>query len=167
AAVVSLPCGSAGPGWSVRAGRPNAGRVGSSWPAAGWTPSVPSPRCSPGSRTSGAVASTASTHSWRRPDMPVTDVTTDPDTRTITITAHFAAPVDRVWALYADPRQLEKVWGPPTHPATFVEHALEPGGRMSYYMTGPEGERYGGWWEITEVDKPRSFRFRDGFADTD
>lgn len=99
--------------------------------------------------------------------MPVTDVTTDPDTRTITITASFAAPVERVWALYADPRQLEKVWGPPTHPATFVEHALEPGGRMSYYMTGPEGERYGGWWEITEVDEPRSFSFRDGFADTD
>lgn len=99
--------------------------------------------------------------------MPVTDVTIDPDTRTITITAHFAAPVERVWALYADPRQLEKVWGPPTHPATFVDHALEPGGRMTYYMTGPEGERYGGWWEVTEVDAPRRFSFRDGFADDD
>lgn len=99
--------------------------------------------------------------------MPVTDVTTDTDTRTITITASFAAPVERVWALYADPRQLEQVWGPPTYPATFVEHALEPGGRMSYYMTSPEGERYGGWWEITEVDEPRSFSFRDGFADAD
>src|SRR5690606_3728082 len=95
------------------------------------------------------------------------DVTTDTDARTITITAHFAAPVERVWALYADPRQLEQVWGPPTCPATFVEHALEPGGRMSYYMTSPEGERFGGWWEITEVDEPRSFSFRDGFADAD
>lgn len=99
--------------------------------------------------------------------MPVTDITKDIDSRTITITAHFAAPVERVWALYADPRQLEKVWGPPSHPATFVEHALEPGGRMSYYMTGPEGERFGGWWEVTAVDEPRSFSFRDGFADAD
>lgn len=99
--------------------------------------------------------------------MPVTDITKDIDSRTITITAHFAAPVERVWALYADHRQLEKVWGPPSHPATFVEHALEPGGRMSYYMTGPEGERFGGWWEVTAVDEPRSFSFRDGFADAD
>lgn len=99
--------------------------------------------------------------------MPVTDVTTDIDTRTITITAHFAAPPERVWAVYADPRQLEKVWGPPEFPATVVEHDLSPGGRMTYYMTSPEGERFGGWWEITEVDRPRSFRFRDGFADAD
>ena len=45
--------------------------------------------------------------------MPVTGITTDVDTRTLTITAEFAAPVTRVWAMYADPRQLEQVWGPP------------------------------------------------------
>jgi uncharacterized protein YndB with AHSA1/START domain len=99
--------------------------------------------------------------------MPVTDITKDLDNLTLTITAQFAAPVERVWGLYADPRQLEKVWGPPTYPATFVAHDLRPGGRMTYYMTSPEGERYGGWWEIDEVDAPRSFTFKDGFADDD
>ena len=99
--------------------------------------------------------------------MPVTDVTTDPGTRTITITASFAAPVERVWALYADPRQLEKVWGPPTHPATFVDHELSVGTRSTYYMTGPEGERFAGYWDITGVEAPRSFAFDDGFADED
>ena len=99
--------------------------------------------------------------------MPVTDVTKDLDNLTLTITAHFAAPVERVWELYADPRQLEKVWGPPSHPATFVDHDLRPGGRMTYYITSPEGERFGGWWEIAEVDAPRSFTFTDGFADAD
>jgi uncharacterized protein YndB with AHSA1/START domain len=99
--------------------------------------------------------------------MPVTGFTTDLDTLTLTITAQFAAPVERVWALYADPRQLEKVWGPPTYPATFVDHDLRPGGRMTYYMTSPEGERFGGWWEISEVDEPRSFTFKDGFTDAD
>ena len=99
--------------------------------------------------------------------MPVTDVTKDLDTRTLTITAHFDAPVERVWQLYADPRQLERVWGPPTHPATFVEHDLVPGGRMIYYMTGPEGEHFGGWWQIGTVDEPRRFTFDDGFADAD
>jgi uncharacterized protein YndB with AHSA1/START domain len=97
--------------------------------------------------------------------MPVTDVTHDIDTRTITINAEFEAPIGRIWQIYADPRQLEKIWGPPTYPATFVDHELKPGGRTSYYMTGPEGERFGGWWEITAVDEPNSFAFKDGFSD--
>ncbi len=99
--------------------------------------------------------------------MPVTDISKDLDTLTLTITAQFAAPVERVWQLYADPRQLERVWGPPGYPATFVDHELAPGGRMTYYMTSPEGERFGGWWEVIEVDEPRTFTFTDGFADAD
>ncbi|MGJ6979986.1 SRPBCC family protein [Aestuariimicrobium soli] len=97
--------------------------------------------------------------------MPVTDFATDPETRTITITAEFAAPVERVWQLYADPRQLEQVFGPPTYPATFVQHELVVGSQTHYYMTSPEGEKYPGLWTITAVDEPRSFSFEDSFAD--
>ncbi|GAB41008.1 MULTISPECIES: SRPBCC family protein [Gordonia] len=99
--------------------------------------------------------------------MPVIDVTKNLDDRSITITAEFAAPVERVWQIYADPRQLEKVWGPPEYPATFVDHDLAPGGRVTYYMTGPDGEKYAGYWLVDAVDKPSSFTFRDGFADED
>ncbi len=99
--------------------------------------------------------------------MPVTDITKDIDNRTLTITAEFAAPLERVWGLYADPRQLEQVWGPPEYPATFVDHDLRPGGRMTYYMTSPEGEKFGGYWDVDEVEEPRRFAFRDGFADAD
>ncbi|MCV7347966.1 SRPBCC family protein [Mycolicibacterium rhodesiae] len=99
--------------------------------------------------------------------MPVTDVKHDPENLTLTITADFAAPVQRVWQIYADPRQLEKVWGPPSHPATFVDHSLTPGSRVTYFMTGPDGEKYAGYWDITSVDEPTSFAFRDGFADAD
>ncbi|WP_431239663.1 SRPBCC family protein [Mycolicibacterium aichiense] len=99
--------------------------------------------------------------------MPVTDVKHDLENLTLTITADFAAPVQRVWQIYADPRQLEKVWGPPSHPATFVDHSLTPGSRVTYFMTGPDGEKYAGYWDITSVDEPTSFAFRDGFADAD
>lgn len=99
--------------------------------------------------------------------MPVTDVTHDVDTRTLVITAEFAAPVERIWKVYADPRQLERVFGPPTYPATFVEHDLSPGGRAHYYMTSPEGEKYYGWWKITTVDEPHRLTFEDGFAGDD
>lgn len=99
--------------------------------------------------------------------MPVTTITKDIDNRTLTITARFAAPVERVWALYADPRQLEQVWGPPTYPATFVDHSLTVGARSTYYMTGPDGEKFSGWWLITSVDEPHGFGFDDGFAKDD
>lgn len=99
--------------------------------------------------------------------MPVTNITRDVDNRTLTIEAEFAAPVERIWRLYADPRQLEQVWGPPSHPATFVDHELAVGSRSTYYMTSPEGERYAGWWLVTAVDEPHGFTFDDGFADAD
>lgn len=99
--------------------------------------------------------------------MPVTDVKHDIDNLTLTITADFAAPVQRIWQIYADPRQLEKIWGPPTFPATVVRHDLTPGSRTTYYMTGPDGEKYGGYWDVTAVDEPNSFAFDDGFADAD
>lgn len=99
--------------------------------------------------------------------MPVTDVKHDLDALTLTITAEFAAPVERVWQVYADPRQMEKVWGPESHPATVVDHDLTPGGRVTYFMTGPDGDKHAGYWLVDEVDEPRSFTFRDGFADLD
>ena len=54
--------------------------------------------------------------------MSVTDVRKDPETLTMTLTARFAAGVEQVWQLWQDPRKLERWWGPPTYPATMVEH---------------------------------------------
>jgi uncharacterized protein YndB with AHSA1/START domain len=99
--------------------------------------------------------------------MPVTSTHHDLDNLTLTITAEFAAPVTRIWQIYADPRQLEKVWGPPTYPATVVDHDFTPGGRVNYFMTGPEGDKHAGYWKVTEVNEPTSFSFEDGFADMD
>ncbi|MEZ5207565.1 MAG: SRPBCC domain-containing protein [Acidimicrobiales bacterium] len=96
--------------------------------------------------------------------MTVTAVTKDPEARTMTMTAEFSAAVDAVWQLWADPRKLEQWWGPPTWPATFVEHDLAPGAEVTYYMTGPDGSKAHGWWRIVGVDAPRSMRFEDGFG---
>jgi uncharacterized protein YndB with AHSA1/START domain len=97
--------------------------------------------------------------------MAVTSIDKDPETRTMTITAHFDAPVDRVWQVWADPRKLERWWGPPTWPATFEQHDLRPGGRVTYFMTGPEGEKSRGYWDVVDVDAPTSLTVDDGFAD--
>lgn len=97
--------------------------------------------------------------------MTVTAVHKDLDACTLTVSAEFDHPVERVWQLWADPRQLERWWGPPTYPATFVAHDLRPGGAVSYFMTGPEGDRHHGWWTITAVDAPHRLELDDGFAD--
>ena len=97
--------------------------------------------------------------------MTVTDVRKDLDALTMTMTAEFAAPVERVWQVWADPRLLERWWGPPTYPATVVEHDLTPGGKVSYFMTGPEGDQHHGWWIVRSVNAPRGLEFEDGFAD--
>jgi len=83
----------------------------------------------------------------------------------MTITTEFDAPVKRVWELWANPRQLERWWGPPTYPATVVNHDHSPGGRVNYFMTGPEGDESRGWWRVVAVDAPRRLEFEDGFAD--
>jgi len=97
--------------------------------------------------------------------MSVTSVDKDFDALTLTLTADFAADPDRVWALWTDPRSLERWWGPPGYPATFEEHDLTPGGTVTYYMTGPEGEKYRGWWRVNAVESGVFLEFDDGFAD--
>lgn len=97
--------------------------------------------------------------------MPIVRVDKDLDNHTMTVVADYDAPVERVWQLYADPRQLERFWGPPTWPATVIDHNLLPGGRVSYFMTGPDGEKSAGYWNVLEVEAPRRFVVDDGFAD--
>ncbi|MEU3897057.1 SRPBCC domain-containing protein [Streptomyces sp. NPDC045251] len=99
--------------------------------------------------------------------MSVTSLNKDLENLTLTLIADFSAPVGRVWELWSDPRQLERWWGPPTYPATVEEHDLTPGGDVTYFMTGPEGDKYRGWWRVATVDAPTSLEFTDGFADQD
>lgn len=97
--------------------------------------------------------------------MSVTSVDKDFDDLTLTVVADFAAPVERVWQLWADPRRLERWWGPPTYPATVEEYDLATGGNVGYFMTGPDGQIHRGWWRIRSVDPPTSLEFDEGFAD--
>jgi uncharacterized protein YndB with AHSA1/START domain len=97
--------------------------------------------------------------------MTVTNVAKDPEALTMTVTAAIDATVERSWQLWADPRQLERWWGPPTYPATVIDHDLVAGGRVTYFMTGPDGDKFHGYWEVLAVDPPRRLEFRDGFAD--
>jgi uncharacterized protein YndB with AHSA1/START domain len=99
--------------------------------------------------------------------MPVTDVITDADALTLTVVADFAAPIERVWDAYSDPRQLERFWGPPGWPARFTAWDHTVGGRAVYSMNGPRGEKSSGSWEFLSIEAPHGFEVLDSFVDAD
>jgi len=99
--------------------------------------------------------------------MPITSVTPDHDALSLTVVGDYPVPVERLWAAYADPRQLERFWGPVEWPATFTRHDMTVGGRSEYHMTGPDGTTSRGWWRFLAVEPPRRFEVEDGFSHDD
>ena len=98
--------------------------------------------------------------------MPITSVAKNLDQLTLTIEADFPVPQQRLWDAWADPRQLERFWGPPFAPSTFTHHDFTVGGRAEYFLTGPNGEKWSGSWKFTAVDPIDSFEAEDGDGDT-
>jgi uncharacterized protein YndB with AHSA1/START domain len=84
----------------------------------------------------------------------------------LTITADLRTDADNAWDLWANARTLEQWWGPPEYPCAVTHFELRPGGSVTYVMTGPDGTKYPGWWEVISVDAPRSLTIRDGFGES-
>lgn len=97
--------------------------------------------------------------------MPITDIISNAQDLTLTVIADYPVPVTRLWDAYADPRQLERFWGPKEWPATFTRHDMAVGGESHYYMTGPDGNQSRGWWRFLAVEAYKQFEVQDGFAD--
>lgn len=97
--------------------------------------------------------------------MPVTDITTDAENLTMTLTADVDAPVDRLWRAFTQPAQLERFWGPPGWPATFTAFDFSVGGHAHYAMTSPQGEKSRGTWEFLAIEDGAGFEVLDAFAD--
>src|SRR5215467_13381072 len=94
--------------------------------------------------------------------MPLTSVTKDAAGLTLTVVGDYPVPQQRLWDAFADPRQLERFWGPPAWPATFTRYDMKVGGRAEYFLTGPKGERWSGSWKFTSVNPISSFDAQDG-----
>ncbi|MBI1853863.1 MAG: SRPBCC domain-containing protein [Planctomycetes bacterium] len=94
--------------------------------------------------------------------MPLTSVTKDAAKLTLTVVGDYPVPQQRLWDAFADPRQLERFWGPPAYPATFTRHDFKVGGRAEYFLTLPEGKKWSGSWKFTAVNPIRSFEAKDG-----
>jgi uncharacterized protein YndB with AHSA1/START domain len=94
--------------------------------------------------------------------MPLTSVTKDAASLTLTVVGDYPVPQKRLWDAFADPRQLERFWGPPFAPATFTRHDMKVGGRAEYVLALPDGGKWKGSWKFTAVNPISSFEARDG-----
>ncbi len=94
--------------------------------------------------------------------MPLTSITTDAAKLTITTVCDYPVAQQRLWEAFADPRQLERFWGPPAFPATFTLHDFRVGGRAKYYLDLPEGQKWHGSWKFTVVNPIDFFEAYDG-----
>ena len=94
--------------------------------------------------------------------MPLTSVTKDAATLSLTVVGDYPVPQQRLWDAFADPRQLERFWGPPFAPATFTRHDMKVGGRAEYVLALPDGGKWSGSWKFTAVNPTTDFEALDG-----
>jgi uncharacterized protein YndB with AHSA1/START domain len=99
--------------------------------------------------------------------MTVISSTKDAEALKLVFVAEFDAAPERVWKVWSDSRQLERWWGPPGWPATFVTHDFTVDGQSRYFMSGPEGERSNGYWRIIAIDEPNRLELDNGLAGDD
>ena len=94
--------------------------------------------------------------------MPLTSVTKNVAKLTLTVVGDYPVSQQRLWDAFADPRQLERFWGPPFAPSTFTHHDFRVGGRSEYFLVLPDGGRWSGSWKFIVVNAISSFEALDG-----
>jgi uncharacterized protein YndB with AHSA1/START domain len=87
------------------------------------------------------------------------------EARTMAVKRFFNARLDSVWSAWTDADILCKWWAPEPYDCVITALDLRPGGRWSYYMQGPTGDRHYCFFNYTTVDPKTAFSGRDGFCD--
>ena len=87
------------------------------------------------------------------------------DAKTITVERVFAAKLDTVWAAWTQPDILCKWWAPKPYQCIITTLDFRAGGRWSYSMQGPEGDRHYCFFDYEEVRPKTYYSGRDAFCD--
>lgn len=87
------------------------------------------------------------------------------DKRSITVERSFNSPLPRVWAAWTEADILCKWWAPKPYACVITSLDFREGGRWSYYMQGPEGDRHYCFFDYESVEPKTSFSGSEGFCD--
>ncbi|HRH69156.1 MAG TPA: SRPBCC domain-containing protein [Flavobacteriales bacterium] len=87
------------------------------------------------------------------------------EARAITVERSFNAPLNSVWAAWTEADILCKWWAPKPYACVITGLDLRKGGRWTYFMQGPEGDRHHCFFDYTSVNPKTSFSGTDGFCD--
>jgi uncharacterized protein YndB with AHSA1/START domain len=91
--------------------------------------------------------------------MPIVSSSTDVEARRITLVSELDATPTRVWDLWADPRRLERWWGPPGVPMTVEHHDLRADGQVRFHVDFDDGTRIDARFEVESTTPPDGLRF--------
>ena len=77
--------------------------------------------------------------------------------RRLTLSKHYDAPPERVFAAWTEPDRMKRWWGPKGWTIAWSEADLRPGGAFRYAMRSPEGDEHVVEGTIAEIDPPRLY----------
>jgi len=87
------------------------------------------------------------------------------ESKQLTVSRRFSAPLDKVWAAWTEKELLEKWWAPKPYRAVSKSFDFREGGQWHYYMEGPEGEKHWCLVNYMEIGSRQYFTARDAFCD--
>lgn len=85
--------------------------------------------------------------------------------RAITVERSYNAPLANVWSAWTDAAILCKWWAPKPYACVITGLDFRKGGRWSYYMQGPTGDRHYCYFDYDNVRPKTTFSGNEGFCD--
>lgn len=95
------------------------------------------------------------------------DFIVNKETKTVSITKEFAAPVDLVWDAYTKPELLDQWWAPKPYASRTKVMDFREGGKRFYAMVSPEGTEKWVLQKYTSITPKTNFKLFNTFADAD
>ena len=87
------------------------------------------------------------------------------EARAITVERSFNASLNSVWSAWTEAAILCKWWAPKPYECVITALDFREGGRWSYYMQGPQGDRHFCYFDYDSVRPQTSFAGNEGFCD--
>ena len=83
----------------------------------------------------------------------------------IIITRLFDATPDVVWSAWTEPEYMDQWWAPEPWTAETASMDFREGGKWSYAMVSPEGQKHWALVTYTKISKQKFFEGKDSFCD--